>query len=1142
VNVKSEWDNNPKLRHELHEGEAHRPGSACLWRWLVAGWLFSLPSAGSAQTNLPTAPLLLTNLTQIWAVTGEAAQQPQRIRAEAVILFYDVDWTAAFGVCDGKFTYLPIATSKVPLQSGQRILLDGWVTPTREVFYWDRTQIKVLEENVPLPVTSVTSLSSNALQISGQLVSVEGLIDQDRVADANHLVLALLVNGENATVNVHLHTANQAAAFTRGDFVRLKCLYIPTFDRDDNISDMTLWVDGVENVEKIGSIANDPRFAIPSISTSEFDKASRRQLIRVAGMVHGYEPGKWVTIWDDTGQVMIQSAQTQPLRVGDRIEAIGYPDAIAVRNYLHGATYRMADTNGMALSPGATSNATLYLAAQIQSLGPEEVKRHPPVKLRAILVWTEAATPFIYVQDASGCVRVVNPKFVDTNIYMSDGTILNILGEATAGAYVPVVTNAVITRSGWTPPDPPDFINLDQALSGAAEGRFVEMRAFVRSASMGQSLNLLHLSTSQGEFQAWVPNNGPSAPWIGAVVRIRGICSATSNDRHQLTGVELWVPSVAAIQIEEEAPHDLFASPLLSLGNLRRFNSQSYVNQRVRTVGTVVLQEPGRYLYVQDGTDSIFALSQQKDLLKPGDRVEVVGFPGNEGRRFLLREAVFRRIDKGVDPIPVSLPDRHLVNPDLEGLLARSNGRLLDAVQKDGQARFLIQSAGYAFEGRLDSVSMLSAVKLINLPLNSKLELTGVYEVQSDEYGHPASFSLHLRSWDDAVLLARAPWWTSSRLFVLLLIVVVGTVVAVAWGLFISHRNTLLRRTQEELKLSNAQLEDRVLLRTGELREQVKVKEQALSDLALSNAQLEDRVLSRTAELREQVEVKEQALSDLAQAQQRLMLASRQAGMAEVATSVLHNVGNVLNSVNVSTSCLRDRVQHLRVELVGKTASLLSQPDGQLAIFLKEDARGRKVPGFLTELGENLLQGKLELTNEIESLAKSVEHINAIVSMQQNHAKLSGILEELDVKTIVEDAIEMNSVAYKRHAIELVRDFQPVPPILVDRHKVLQILINLLANAKYALESRSSGKRVTVCILAPRPGWVRISATDNGCGIAKENLDRIFSQGFTTRKNGHGFGLHNGALSARELGGSLVVRSAGPGQGATFALEFPARP
>ena len=390
------------------------------------------------------------------------------------------------------------------------------------------------------------------------------------------------------------------------------------------------------------------------------------------------------------------------------------------------------------------------------------------------------------------------------------------------------------------------------------------------------------------------------------------------------------------------------------------------------------------------------------------------------------------------------------------------------------------------------------------------MEVTGVYEVQNDEYGHPASFRLHLRSWDDAVLLARAPWWTLSRLLLLLLIVVFGSAIAVAWGLNISHKNTLLHRAQDQLKLSNAQLEDRVLLRTGELREQIKVKEQALSDLA--------------------------------QAQQRLMQASRQAGMAEVATSILHNVGNVLNSVNVSTSCLRDRVEQLRVERVGQTAALLNQPDDRLAIFLKEDPRGRKVPGFLTELGENLIQEKLKLKTEIESLVKSVEHINTIVSMQQSHAKLGGILEELEVKSIVEDAIQMNVVAYNRHAIELVRDFQPVPPILVDRHKVMQILINLLGNAKYALVSKSSGKRVTVCILAPKAGWVRISVTDNGCGIPGENLARVFSQGFTSRKEGHGFGLHSGALAAKELGGSLVVQSAGPGQGATFALEFPSRP
>ena len=1064
------------------------------------------PAVADSQTTATAPPLLLTNFTQMWSWSGPQAQQYQHIRTEAVITFYDMEWTVAFGINGGKSTYLPIAHSKLPLKAGQHILLDGYVIPARELFAWDRTQIKVLEENVPLPVTAVTSLRTNAPQIGGTLVSVDGLIDQFNPVDSTHVRFAFLVNGESATVTIHLHTTNQPVAFRQGDFVRVEGLYVPTFDRDGNVNVMDLWVDGAGKVQKIGSIDEDPRFAIPFTSADQLGNTS--ELIRVAGAVRSYEPGRWVTIWDDTGEITVQSAQTQPLRPGDHIEAVGHDYDVGLRHYLRSALYRMADTNKLAADLGTSPNPAIRLAARIQSLSPAEVSRHPPVNLRAILMWSDSAAPFIYVEDASGGVRVDNPKWADTNL--SDGTILIVRGEVTAGAYVPVVTNAVLTRSGWVAPEAPEPITLDQALSGAAEGRYVEMRAYVRSASVTNGLIHLRLSTSRGEFQACTPGTWAPPAWLGAVVRIRGICTATSNDRHQLTGIELWVPSPDYVLIEEKAPDDLFATPSRSLGDLRRFNSQNDLNQRVRTVGTVVLQSPGRYLYVQDGKDSVFALSQQNDVLHAGDRVEVVGFPGNQGRRFLLREAAFRRITNGVEPEPVPLPDRHVADPEWEGLLATGSGTLLDAVQKDGEARLLIQSAGYTFDARFDSQDMMSAAKVKDLPLNSKVAVTGVYEVQSDEYGHPASFSLHLRSWDDARLLATPPWWTLSRMLTLLLVVVVGTLLAVGWALNISYKNSLLHRAQDELKLVNSQLEDRVILRTHELSEQVKVKEQALSELA--------------------------------QTQQRLMHASRQAGMAEVATGVLHNVGNVLNSVNVSASCLRDRVKQLRVEYVGQTASLLKQEDDHLASFLTNDPRGRSVPAYLTKLGENLMREKVELTNEIESLSKNVEHINAIVSMQQNNAKFGGVLESLEVRTLVEDAIQINSAAYDRHAIDLLADFQPVPAVLVDRHKVMQILINLLGNAKHALESRSSDKRVTVRVFSPNPDCVRVTVADNGMGIAHENLDRIFSQGFTTRKAGHGFGLHNGALAAKELGGALNVQSDGPGLGATFTLEFPVRP
>jgi len=141
---------------------------------------------------------------------------------------------------------------------------------------------------------------------------------------------------------------------------------------------------------------------------------------------------------------------------------------------------------------------------------------------------------------------------------------------------------------------------------------------------------------------------------------------------------------------------------------------------------------------------------------------------------------------------------------------------------------------------------------------------------------------------------------------------------------------------------------------------------------------------------------------------------------------------------------------------------------------------------------------------------------------------------------LVDDALEMNGAAFDRHRVEVVREFDSVPPVRVEKHKVLQILINVIRNAKYAVsESRRLDKCITVSIHRNGNNCVKIAVADNGIGIAPELLKRIFAHGFTTKTDGHGFGLHCAALAAREMGGSLAAHSAGVGQGATFTLELP---
>jgi PAS domain S-box-containing protein len=279
----------------------------------------------------------------------------------------------------------------------------------------------------------------------------------------------------------------------------------------------------------------------------------------------------------------------------------------------------------------------------------------------------------------------------------------------------------------------------------------------------------------------------------------------------------------------------------------------------------------------------------------------------------------------------------------------------------------------------------------------------------------------------------------------------------------------------------------------------------------------------------------------LEKAQRDLIAASRAAGMAEVATGVLHNVGNVLNSVNVSASMIGTTVRQSKIDGLAKIARLLEEHRGDLAAFLADDAKGRLIPSFLESMAQHLEEERRRLLEETEQLQKNIDHIKEIVSMQQAYATMIGAVENLEARALMEDALRMNAAGLDRHTVELVRDYRPVPPVVAERGKVLQILINLIRNAKYAIsDAVGLERRLTLRIGPGDAGTVRFTVEDTGVGIPTENLDRIFSLGFTTRADGHGFGLHSSALAAKEMGGSLTVKSGGSRRGAAFCLELPA--
>ena len=282
---------------------------------------------------------------------------------------------------------------------------------------------------------------------------------------------------------------------------------------------------------------------------------------------------------------------------------------------------------------------------------------------------------------------------------------------------------------------------------------------------------------------------------------------------------------------------------------------------------------------------------------------------------------------------------------------------------------------------------------------------------------------------------------------------------------------------------------------------------------------------------------------ELREAQGELVTTARQAGMAEIANNVLHNVGNVLNSVNVSAGLVNSKMRESKAQGLAKAVQLINEHAADLGDFLTRDEKGKLLPAYLNKLVAALATEQQSVVEEMGSLIKSIDHIKDIVATQQSYAGASSVVEAVQVRDLLEDALRMNAGAMTRHRVTVIKEFADVPLLLLDKPRLLQILVNLIGNAKQAMDSvidrpHQMTLRMDVAGLVDQRN-LRVRVEDNGEGIAPENMARLFVHGFTTRKNGHGFGLHSCALAAKEMGGRLMAHSDGAGKGAAFTLELP---
>ena len=304
-----------------------------------------------------------------------------------------------------------------------------------------------------------------------------------------------------------------------------------------------------------------------------------------------------------------------------------------------------------------------------------------------------------------------------------------------------------------------------------------------------------------------------------------------------------------------------------------------------------------------------------------------------------------------------------------------------------------------------------------------------------------------------------------------------------------------------------------------------------------TNPGLLERVIRHARERRKSL-IEREALT------QQLVESSRRLGMAEVASDVLHNVGNVLNSLNVSAGLIAQHVRDMPIQDVNRASSLLEAHQDDLGTFLTQDSKGQRIPGFLMQLGIHLRDQHAQTCEDLDTLIGQIEHVKDIIATQHDIARTSSIHEPIILKDLIEAALATHSSELEKNQIALTRDYEDLPQMITDKQIVNQIVANLIANAMEAIRQQGQGPhRLTVRIQldAEQDNAISLQVIDTGIGIPPANLHRIFAQSLASDSGKQGSGLHSNANAAKKLGGSLTAHSDGSGSGATFTLELPVK-